>query len=123
LHAGANNVIFSPYKKLLTQCIAVQYNTYIEINGKGGISMQSQLTVRLPEDLEREVSNCAKKLRLKRSDIVRMALERFLRESYVPEQDIPYKKVRNLIGAISSGVSDLGSSHRKHLLKRIKEHA
>lgn len=85
--------------------------------------MQSQLTVRLPDDLEREVSNCAKKLRLKRSDIVRMALERFLRESYVQEQDMPYKKVSNLIGAISSGVSDLGSSHREHLLKRIKEHA
>ncbi|RJP59804.1 MAG: hypothetical protein C4549_01830 [Deltaproteobacteria bacterium] len=84
--------------------------------------MQSQLTVRLPGDLEREVSNYAKKLRLKRSGIVRMALERFLRESYVLEQDMSYKKV-NLIGVISSGVSDLGSSHREHLLKRIKEYA
>jgi len=40
--------------------------------------MQSQLTVRLPEDLDREVSNAAERLRLKRSDIVRLALEQFL---------------------------------------------
>ena len=85
--------------------------------------MQSQLTVRLPDDLEREVLNYAKRLRLKRSDIVRMALERFFRESYVQEQSIPYKKVRNLIGAVSSGISDLGSSHREHLLRRIKKNA
>ena len=85
--------------------------------------MQSQLTVRLPDDLEQEVSKYAKKLRLKRSDIVRMALESFFQESYVQEESVPYKKVSNLIGSITSGLSDLGSSHREHLLKRIKKHA
>ena len=85
--------------------------------------MQSQLTVRIPDDLEHEVSNYAKKLRLKRSDIVRMALESFFRESSVREETVPYKKVSNLIGAVASGLSDLGSSHREHLLKRIKKHA
>jgi len=90
---------------------------------QGGIRMQAQLTVRLPEDLEREVSNYAKKLRLKRSDIVRMALERFLQESYVREESAPYEKVSGLIGAVSSGIPDLGNDHRKHLVKRIKKHA
>ncbi len=85
--------------------------------------MQSQLTVRLPDDLEREMANYAKRLHLKRSDIVRMALERFLRESYVREESSPYRKVSSLIGAVSSGVSDLGSAHREHLIKRIKKHA
>ncbi len=85
--------------------------------------MPSQLTVRLPDDLERDVSNVARKLRLKRSDIVRMALEKFLQESDIREQEVPYKNVSGLIGAFSSGQPDLGSSHRDHLLKRFKKHA
>lgn len=85
--------------------------------------MQSQLTVRLPDDLEQEVANYAKRLRLKRSDIVRMALERFLRESSVREESSPYQKVISLLGVVSSGVPDLGSAHREHLVKRIRKHA
>ena len=82
--------------------------------------MQSQLTVRLPDNLEREISNYAKRLHLKRSDIVRIALERFLKET---EEQSPYERASNLIGAVESGVSDLGQSHRKHLLKKLKKHA
>ncbi len=85
--------------------------------------MRSQLTVRLPDDLDREVSSLAKKLRLKRSDIIRMALERFFRESIVKEPSAPYNKVSDLIGSVASGISDLGSSHREHLLSRIKKNA
>lgn len=85
--------------------------------------MQSQLTVRLTDNLEREISNCAKRLHLKRSDIVRMALERFLKETQIREEQSPYERVSNLIGAVESGVSDLGQSHRKHLLKKMKKHA
>ena len=85
--------------------------------------MQSQLTVRLPEDIDREIANYARKLRLKRSDIVKMALARFLSEPQVREDLSPYKRVSSLIGAIESGVPDLGQAHRKHLLKRIKKHA
>ncbi len=85
--------------------------------------MQSQLTIRLSEDIEKGISNYAKRLRLKRSDIVRMALERFLREGQIREEISPYEKVSNLIGVVESGVSDLGRAHRKHLLKRIKKHA
>jgi metal-responsive CopG/Arc/MetJ family transcriptional regulator len=48
--------------------------------------MQSQLTIRLPEDLEREIADYARRLHLKRSDIVRMALESFLKESRVSEE-------------------------------------
>jgi predicted transcriptional regulator len=45
---------------------------------KGKI-MNSQLTVRLPGDLDREVSAAARRMQLKRSDIVRLALMRYLR--------------------------------------------
>ncbi|HWR72091.1 MAG TPA: hypothetical protein VN604_02880 [Nitrospirota bacterium] len=50
-------------------------------------------------------------------------MERFLQESYVREEGAPYEKVSGLIGAVSSGIPDLGAGHRKHLVKRIKKHA
>jgi metal-responsive CopG/Arc/MetJ family transcriptional regulator len=84
--------------------------------------MQSQLTIRLPEELEREDADAARRLRLKRSDIVRLALERFLSEPQVREEQSPYAKVKNLLGSVKSGVSDLGSAHREHLVKRIRRH-
>ena len=84
--------------------------------------MQSQLTVRLSDDLDKEISTLAKRLRLKRSDIVRMALERFLGE-FQGQDSRPYEKVKNLIGTISSGIPDLGEAHRKYLLKKFKKSA
>ncbi len=39
--------------------------------------MDAQLTVRLPETLSRKIDRLARKFKLKRSDIVRLALERF----------------------------------------------
>ncbi len=85
--------------------------------------MQSQLTIRLPEDLDREVSNAAKRLRRKRSDIVRLALEHYLREPLVREEEAPYDNVKHLVGSVKSGIVDLGTSHREHLIKKIKRHA
>jgi metal-responsive CopG/Arc/MetJ family transcriptional regulator len=85
--------------------------------------MQSQLTVRLPDDIEREISKISKKLRVKRSYIVRMALEKFLEEFHVKEEHIPYEKVKDLIGTVSSGIPDLGESHRKHLVKKFRQNA
>jgi len=82
--------------------------------------MQSQLTVRLPEDLDREVTDAAKRLRLKRSDIVRLALEQYLRELHPRQNLAPYDRVRHLVGSVKSDISDLGSSHREHLSRRMK---
>jgi len=77
------------------------------------------LTIRLPKDLDRELSALAKKLRLSRSDVVRMALQKFTIE-FEESGNHPYEKVKNLLGVVESGVPDLGSDHRKHLLERIK---
>ena len=85
--------------------------------------MQTQLTVRLSDDLDEGISTLAKKLRLKRSDIVRMAVERFLKELQGEDESKPYDRVKSLIGNVSSGVPDLGRAHRKYLLERIKKHA
>lgn len=85
--------------------------------------MESQLTFRLPDELEKEISNLAKKLHLKRSDIIRMALKRFIEEFQGEKESKPYERVKSLIGNISSGIPDLGESHRKHLLKQFKKSA
>lgn len=85
--------------------------------------MNSQLTVRLPDDLEKGISMLAKKLHLKRADIVRMALEKFVEQAKGEEESSPYDRVKSLLGSVSSGISDLGESHREHLLKKFKRHA
>jgi len=85
--------------------------------------MKSQLTLRLPDDLEEDLSMLTKRLRLKRSDIVRMALEKFIGEFKGNEETKPYDRVASIIGAISSDITDLGEAHRRYLLKKIKRHA
>ena len=85
--------------------------------------MNSQLTVRLPDNLDKNIFMIAKKLHLKRSDIVRMALEKFVNEVEENVEGSPYDRIKKLLGSVSSGVSDLGESHRKHLLRKFKRNA
>ena len=85
--------------------------------------MKSQLTIRLPDDLEQDLSSLTKRLRLRRSDIVRMALEKFMTELKGGEEMKPYDRVAKLLGTLSSGIPDLGESHRKYLLTKLKHHA
>jgi hypothetical protein len=86
-------------------------------------AMNTQLTVRLPDTLAEDIAMLAGKLHLKRSDIVRVALERFVREAAGEEESIPYDRVKSLLGSVASGVSDLGEAHREHLLKKLKRRA
>lgn len=86
------------------------------------IDMQSQLIVRLPRDMKEKIAKIAKRHHLKQSNIVRMAIEKFL-EEYESKTIKPYERTKDLIGSISSGIPDLGTSHRKHLLNKIKKSA
>jgi predicted transcriptional regulator len=81
--------------------------------------MESQLTVRLPATLQRKLARYAKNLRLKRSDVIRLALEEFLIDVEEDRQK-PYVQVKRLLGGMESGILDLGTEHRKHLIKRFK---
>ena len=85
--------------------------------------MNSQLTVRLPDSLERDISMLAKKLHLKRADVVRMALEIFVKQTAGEEKSSPYDRVKSLLGSVSSGIPDLGESHREHLLRKFRRNA
>lgn len=81
--------------------------------------MQSQLTVRLSEELDRALAAEAARRRRKRSEIVRMALEEFLGASGT-EAEAPAALVRGLIGSLESGIPDLAERHRAHLLEALK---
>ena len=85
--------------------------------------MKSQLTLRLPNDLDEGLSMLTKRLRLRRSDIVRMALEKFISEVKGDEETKPYDRVANIIGTVSSGMTDLGEAHRTYLLRKMKRYA
>ena len=79
--------------------------------------MDAQLTLRLPSALSEKLELTAKRLQRKRSDVVRLALEQFLDTG---AEIRPVERVRDLLGAIESGVPDLGQRHREHLLRRIR---
>lgn len=79
-----------------------------------------QLTVRMPDDYELLLARLSKDMGLKRSDIVRMALKRFLDEHQDSIGPTPFQKVRHLLGVTESGIKDLGKNHRLHLIEKIK---
>jgi len=79
--------------------------------------MEHQLTVRLPVALAEKLDHAATRLRRKRSEVVRVALEQFL-DTDIPTR--PVERVRDLLGSVESGVPDLGQRHREYLLKRLR---
>ena len=79
--------------------------------------MERQLTVRLPADLAAKLERSAKRLKCKRSEVVREALEQYL----ATQPDIrPIERVRDLLGSIASGRPDLGQRHRDYLIRRLR---
>ena len=79
-----------------------------------------QLTIRMPDEYFVSIQKIAKASGLKKSDVTRMAIRKFI-EEYDDDKEIrPYEKVKHLIGKAESGISDLGTNHRKHLIDRIK---
>ncbi|MBI2999993.1 MAG: ribbon-helix-helix protein, CopG family [Deltaproteobacteria bacterium] len=79
--------------------------------------MERQLTLRLPVDLATKLDRSAKRLRRKRSEVVRQALEQFLDTQ--PEVR-PIERVRDLLGRVESGIPDLGQRHRDYLIQRLR---
>jgi metal-responsive CopG/Arc/MetJ family transcriptional regulator len=82
--------------------------------------MPGQLTVRLTSELEEGIEALSRRTRRRRSEIVRLALARYLREETDEGTPSPYSKVKNLIGTVESGIPDLGEAHREHLRSRFR---
>lgn len=79
--------------------------------------MESQLTLRLPVALAEKLERTARSMKRKRSDVVRQALEQFLDAG---ENIRPIERVRDLLGSVDTGVSDLGQYHREHMIRRLR---
>ena len=80
-----------------------------------------QLTIRMPDEYRGKIEMLAEEMGLKKSDIARLALKRFIEESMDNEQASPYQKVKHLLGSAESGVKDLGKRHREHLIGKIRK--
>ena len=79
-----------------------------------------QLTIRMPEKFMFKIEQIAKASGLKKSDITRMAIRKFLEDYRVEEEGDLYSKAKRLIGVVESGISDLGQNHREYLINKIK---
>jgi len=73
----------------------------------------------MAEEQMGQIALIARELGLKKTDVTRMAINRFLSD-YADAEKKPYEKAKHLLGIAESGVSDLGSRHREHLLEKIK---
>lgn len=83
--------------------------------------METQFTLRLPGRLHERLARAANRLGLKRSDLARMAIQRYLDETEQMPRPRPYDAVRDLLGSLDSGVTDIGSRHRQYLLARFRK--
>ena len=81
--------------------------------------MQTQLTVRLPDDLRRALTAASREMQRKSSDVVRLALRQFLT---LPPWGggRPADRTRHLVGSVASGVPDLAQRHRAYIVKSLK---
>jgi Arc/MetJ-type ribon-helix-helix transcriptional regulator len=112
---------FAPIEEGLTmQCKWGSIALHSNEPGEGGSDMPGQLTVRLTSELEAGIEALSRRDRRRRSEIVRLALSRFIREETGKGAPSPYDRVKNLLGVVESGVPDLGEAHREHLLRRFR---
>jgi len=77
----------------------------------------------MSEEMAMKLKEAAHRLRRRRSEVVRLALERFLQEVLgdVEEETFrPIDRVRDLLGQIESGIPDLGQRHREYLIDRLR---
>ncbi|MGD9087132.1 MAG: ribbon-helix-helix domain-containing protein [Desulfobacterales bacterium] len=79
-----------------------------------------QFTIRMPEEYFVKIEQIAKSSGLKKSDITRMAIRKFLEEYNSEEETDLYSKAIRFVGVVESGISDLGQNHRKYFIRKIR---
>ena len=80
-----------------------------------------QLTIRMPEEFFSKIEQIAKSSGLKKSDITRMAIRKFLEEYSSEEEAGLYSKAKRLIGVVESGISGSRPNHQYLLQKSISK--
>ena len=79
-----------------------------------------QLTIRVPEEYLAGIEKIAHSTGLKKSDITRMAIKKYIDEYPVEKEVRPYGRAKDLLGVVASGISDLGQNHRSYMINKIK---
>jgi Arc/MetJ-type ribon-helix-helix transcriptional regulator len=82
--------------------------------------MERQITVRLPRSLARRLQRLAEDRGIRRSQLVREALEAYLGEPVPSPGERPFDRVRDLAGAAYGGPPDLAARHREHLKQVLR---
>jgi Arc/MetJ-type ribon-helix-helix transcriptional regulator len=80
-----------------------------------------QLTVRMPDQYTKKLNVLSKKMGLKRSDVVRLALKQFLDKNSEGIEPSPFEKAERLLGVAESGIKDLGQRHRHYLIQKVRQ--
>ncbi len=81
-----------------------------------------QMTIRMPDEYKSRIEEISGKTGLRKSDIARMAIKKFLEDFDIQSRgERASDKAQDLIGIVSSGIPDLGTNHRRHLLKLMRE--
>jgi Arc/MetJ-type ribon-helix-helix transcriptional regulator len=81
--------------------------------------MESQITVRLPEELAERLDRMASERGVRRSQLVREALLAFLEGPAACDAERPFDRVRDLAGVVYGGPPDLGARHREYLKEQF----
>jgi len=79
-----------------------------------------QITVRMPDEYAKKLNKLSKETGTRRSDIIRLAMKQFLERTYGTNRLPPYSRVSHLLGIVESNVNDLGQSHRKYLIQKVR---
>lgn len=82
--------------------------------------MESQVTVRIPDDLKQALDEASRRMHRKSSDIVRLALRAFLQGTEDPDSR-PAERVRSLLGSLESGLPQLAERHREYVIESLKK--
>lgn len=77
------------------------------------MTLDAQLSVRLPARLARRLAETADARGVDRSDVVRDALRFYLEGT--SGEDRPFERIGDLAGAATGGPPDLAGRHREHL--------
>ena len=80
-----------------------------------------QITIRIPDQYGSKLNRLSKEMGMRRSDIIRLAMKQFLDGTEeAAARRSPYLRISHLLGVVESDVKDLGQSHRKYLIQRVR---
>ena len=79
-----------------------------------------QITIRMPDEFLLKLEEIAQKTGLKKSDITRMAIKKFIAEYYGEDNQALFERAAPFLGVAESGISDLGQNHRQYLINRLR---